>query len=135
MRWKASHPVELSERRATFALRSNSSTGIPKSSRTLLGHRAHTEELQLQSKATDIWAEYQAKSIRENTLKSFAQVLNVLTPGNKEAAKKLSEDFTSKAEAYSKEKEALKEEATELERDWLLAVWKNDFDLDLVVHG
>ena len=31
---------------------------------TLLGHRAHTEELLLQSQATDQWAYYQAKNIR-----------------------------------------------------------------------
>ena len=31
---------------------------------TLLGHRAHTEEVLLQSRAADQWAYYQAKEIR-----------------------------------------------------------------------
>ena len=29
---------------------------------TLMGHRAHTHELLMQSKASDTWAEYQAQS-------------------------------------------------------------------------
>src|SRR5580693_1745010 len=33
---------------------------------SLLGHRAHTEEVVLQAKASDQWAYYQAKSIREH---------------------------------------------------------------------
>ena len=32
---------------------------------SLLGHRAHTEELVLQTKSADQWAFYQAKSTRE----------------------------------------------------------------------
>ena len=34
---------------------------------SLLGHRAHTEELLLQTKATDQWAYYQAKDIRQRS--------------------------------------------------------------------
>ncbi len=34
---------------------------------SLLGHRAHTEELLFQSKASDAWAYYQAKNIRQHT--------------------------------------------------------------------
>jgi hypothetical protein len=97
---------------------------------TLLGHRAHTEELLLQSKATDIWSEYQAKSIRESTSRSFAQALTVLTANNAEAAKKLGEDFKSRAEGFSKDKEALKEKATEFEREQRsVAQQANRFDL------
>ena len=44
---------------------------------TLLGHRAHTEELLFQSKASDQWAYYQAKSIREHTYEIFIDLLNV----------------------------------------------------------
>ena len=33
---------------------------------TLLGHRAHTEEVVLQAKASDQWAYYQAKNIRRH---------------------------------------------------------------------
>ena len=44
---------------------------------TLLGHRAHTEELLFQSKATDQWAYYQAKNIREHTYELFLDLLSV----------------------------------------------------------
>ena len=84
---------------------------------TLLGHRAHTEELLLQSKSADLWAEYQAKSIRENTYGGLAQVLGVMKADNAEAAKKLSEDFKAKSEKYSKGKDGLKEKATEIEKE------------------
>ena len=33
---------------------------------SLLGHRAHTEEVVLQAKSSDQWAFYQAKNIREH---------------------------------------------------------------------
>ena len=97
---------------------------------TLLGHRAHTEELLMQSKSSDMWAEYQAKSIRESMQKSFAQVLTVVAPSNKDAAKKLSEDFAAKGEQYKKDKEGLKERATEIETEQHTAQRKADrFDL------
>lgn len=97
---------------------------------TLLGHRAHTEELLLQSKSADLWAEYQAKSIRESTYGSLAEVLAVMKAENAETAKKLSEDFRSKTEKYAKDKEALKEKATELEQEQRTEQRKaNRFDL------
>ena len=34
---------------------------------SLLGHRAHTEEILMQTRATDQWAYYQAKNMRRNT--------------------------------------------------------------------
>ena len=42
---------------------------------TLLGHRAHTEELLLQSQATDQWAFYQAKNIRLHEMQSMVDLL------------------------------------------------------------
>ena len=38
---------------------------------TLLGHRAHTEEILLQTKATDQWNYYQAKNMRRNNLEAL----------------------------------------------------------------
>ena len=38
---------------------------------SLLGHRAHTEEIILQTKATDQWAYYQAKNMRRNNLEAL----------------------------------------------------------------
>jgi hypothetical protein len=44
---------------------------------TLLGHRAHTEEVVLQAKASDQWAYYQAKNIRQHEDELFADFSSV----------------------------------------------------------
>ena len=41
---------------------------------SLLGHRAHTEEVVLQAKASDQWAYYQAKNIRQHTDQLFTDL-------------------------------------------------------------
>src|SRR5258708_20804284 len=51
---------------------------------TLLGHRAHTEELLLQSRATDQWSYYQAKNIRFHEVQGIADLLCAFAPGGKE---------------------------------------------------
>src|SRR5713101_8064559 len=51
---------------------------------TLLGHRAHTEELLLQSQATDQWAYYQAKNIRLHEMQTMIDLLNVVTTLDRE---------------------------------------------------
>jgi hypothetical protein len=58
---------------------------------TLLGHRAHTEELLLQSQATDQWAYYQAKNIRLHEMQSVADLLGALAPQDKEKTEALHE--------------------------------------------
>src|ERR1700686_5922838 len=50
---------------------------------TLLGHRAHTEELLLQSQATDQWAYYQAKNIRLHEMQGIADLLGALAPSER----------------------------------------------------
>jgi hypothetical protein len=40
---------------------------------TVLGHRSHTEAVLMQGKATDQWNEYQAKKIRQDSLKVTVQ--------------------------------------------------------------
>ena len=44
---------------------------------TLVGHRAHTEEVVLQAKASDQWAFYQAKNIRRHTDELFTDLTSV----------------------------------------------------------
>ena len=45
---------------------------------TLLGHRGSTEELMLQTKASDQWALFQAKNIRLHEMQSVADMLGTL---------------------------------------------------------
>ena len=51
---------------------------------SLLGHRAHTEEVVLQAKSSDQWSYYQAKNIRQHEDELFADLTATeptLTPG------------------------------------------------------
>jgi hypothetical protein len=93
---------------------------------TLLGHRASTEELILQNKATDQWALFQAKNIRLHEMQSVADMLDTFTPVEKEKAAALREKYTSEVERYNKEKEEAGEEAKKLEAERDVAGRKED---------
>src|SRR5271157_6358185 len=61
---------------------------------TLLGHRSHTEELLMQSKATDQWAYYQAKNIRVHNYELFLDLLSVATVKDPAMGDKVKEKYT-----------------------------------------
>src|ERR1700745_1326385 len=71
---------------------------------TLLGHRAHTEELLLQSKASDQGAYYQAKNIRLREVQSFADLLGVVATQDKEKAAQIRESYQKEIERYASDK-------------------------------
>jgi ABC-type Zn uptake system ZnuABC Zn-binding protein ZnuA len=83
----------------------------------LLGHRAHTEELLLQSQATDQWAYYQAKNIRAHDVQSVADLLGALAPQDKEKSAALREKYLKEVERYEGDKEDISEKAKELEKE------------------
>jgi hypothetical protein len=93
---------------------------------TLLGHRAATEELILQTKATDQWALFQAKNIRLHEMQSVADMLGTFTPIEKEKAAALREKYLSEAGQYNNDKEEASEEAKKLEAERDLAGKKED---------
>src|SRR5258708_13872927 len=66
----------------------------------LLGHRAHTEELLLQAKATDQWAYYQAKNIRLHEMQAVADMLRVLAPADNEKTAALHGQSVQTTERY-----------------------------------
>ncbi len=84
---------------------------------TLLGHRAHTEELLLQAKASDQWAFYQAKSIRLREMQTGADILGAITPAHKEATDTLREKYLKEVERYEKEKDEISEQAKDFEKE------------------
>jgi hypothetical protein len=49
---------------------------------TLLGHRAHTEEVVLQALASDRWAYYQSQNIRRHVDELFLDLSSVQTTTN-----------------------------------------------------
>jgi hypothetical protein len=77
---------------------------------SLLGHRAHTEQLLFQNKATDAWAYYQAKDIRQHTYELYLDLLSVTAVKNTEQAEKVKEKY---AQQVQRSKEELKEAESE----------------------
>jgi Domain of unknown function (DUF4337) len=84
---------------------------------TLLSHRAHTEELLLQSHATDQWAYYQAKNIRLHEVQAAADLLGALAPADKQRTEALRDKYLKEAERYSGEKDDISEKAKEYETE------------------
>jgi ABC-type Zn uptake system ZnuABC Zn-binding protein ZnuA len=84
---------------------------------TLLGHRAHTEELLLQSRASDQWAYYQAKNIRFHEVQSIADLLGALAPAEKQKTEAIREKYLKEVERYQGDKEDISEKAKEFEKE------------------
>lgn len=78
---------------------------------TLLGHRAHTEEVVLQAKSSDQWSYYQAKNIRQHEDELF------VAANNAGVGDSVREKVAQEAERYKKEKEDIQEKARDLERE------------------
>ena len=79
---------------------------------TLLGHRAHTEEVLKQDKATDTWNYYQAKNIRRHTMSQVDELLKVLPLKDSAAAEALAKKNEAAIEKSSVEQEEIFKEAT-----------------------
>jgi len=84
---------------------------------TLLGHRAHTEELLLQSQATDQWAYYQAKNGRYHGMQTTADLIETMIPRDKDKAEVLLKKYEKEIERYDSDKEDISEKAKELEKE------------------
>src|ERR1700745_2444031 len=72
---------------------------------TLLGHRAHTEEVVLQAKASDQWAFYQAKNIRQHLDQLFTDLTSVQATADASAAAKLRGQYTQELSRYREEQQ------------------------------
>jgi hypothetical protein len=83
---------------------------------TLFGHRAHTEEILNQAKASDQWAYYQAKAIRRTTNDVAAQLATALSAGTPAASKAI-DGFTQSVQRYEREAAEIQKQAEELERE------------------
>jgi hypothetical protein len=85
---------------------------------TLLGHRAHTEELLLQVQATNQWAYYQAKNGRMNQDQAVADLLSVVTTTDKGKAEAVRAKYHQEVERYTGNKDEISEKATELQKEF-----------------
>ncbi len=84
---------------------------------SLLGHRAHTEEVVLQNKVSDQWAFYQAKNIRRHTDELFADITAVMATKDEAQTAKLREKYTAEANRYRDEQKDLDADAHKLEQE------------------
>jgi len=84
---------------------------------TLLGHRAHTEELLLQAQATDQWAFFQAKNIRLHEMQAVADMLGALAPQDKEKTAAVRDKYVKEVERYESDKDDITDKAKELEAE------------------
>ena len=62
---------------------------------TVLGHRAHTDAVLNQNKATDQWNYYQAHKIRASDTALAANLLSVMNAANKDAAGKIAKSYAA----------------------------------------
>jgi hypothetical protein len=97
---------------------------------SLLGHRAHTEEVVLQAKSSDQWAYYQAKNIREHEDVLFSDLTAVVASNDAGALAKVREKFEQEAERYKHDKDEIQEQARELDREVAMEMHRADrYDL------
>jgi hypothetical protein len=82
---------------------------------SLLGHRAHTEELLHQTEATDQWAFYQAKDIRRHNYELFLDELSVFTVQKSDQADKIKDKYEKETERYRDQQKDIEAEAKKAE--------------------
>jgi hypothetical protein len=84
---------------------------------TMMSHRAHTEEVLLETQATDQWNYYQAKNIRYHVYDADAELAGLFgDKGTQQAA-----DFHAKSAQQKKDSEAIQVEAEKLGKEVIVA--------------
>src|ERR1700728_3409691 len=82
---------------------------------TLLGHRAHTEEVLLQTRATDQWAYYQAKEIRRRSYELFLDQLSVFSLQPSPTVAKTKQKYEQQLARYESEQKDIEDQAKKAE--------------------
>jgi len=84
---------------------------------SLLGHRAHTEEVVLQAKSSDQWAYYQAKNIRRHIDELFVDQTSVQPTTDAATLTKLRDKYSQEAARYKDEQKEIEDEARKLQAE------------------
>jgi hypothetical protein len=84
---------------------------------TLLGHRAHTEEVLIQTRAADQWAFYQAKEIRRRNYELFLDELSVFSLQDAKQVEAIREKYRKQVERYSDELKEIEADARKEEAE------------------
>ena len=97
---------------------------------SLLGHRAHTEEVMLQTQANDKWGYYQGKDVRLHADKQFAALAAFVAVADPAKAEKARAANETELEEYSKQTKEIQAEANKLEDEMRMQGRRGDrFDL------
>jgi Domain of unknown function (DUF4337) len=101
---------------------------------SLMGHRAHTEEILNQTKATDQWSYYQAKDIRRRSYELFLDEISVFSLQNSEQVAKIRDHYAKEVDRYKEEQKDIQSEAKSAENEVLTEQRRADrFDLGEVM--
>jgi len=84
---------------------------------SLLGHRAHTEEVVLQTRANDQWGYYQGKDIRLHVDQKLSAVTAFLSTADAAKAADWRTANQAETEKYQKQKDDIEARAKELEQE------------------
>ena len=84
---------------------------------SLLGHRAHTEEVVKQATASDQWACYQAKNIRRHEDEIFIDSASAQPTTDSSALAKLRDKYAQEAARYKDDQKEIEDKARELEAE------------------
>ena len=84
---------------------------------TVVGHRSHTEAVLSQGKASDQWAEYQAKRIRASQLSAVADMLQLQPSANSGAVEHKLEQYAKQQEKWTEDMKEESEKATDFEKE------------------
>ncbi len=96
----------------------------------LQSHRAHTEEVVLQNKASDQWQHYQAKNTRRHTYELFLDLLPVLDLKDGEQTTKVREKYLHEVERNKEDQNEIEAVARGYEKELTVERSKaNRFDL------
>jgi len=93
---------------------------------SLLGHRAHTEELLRQSQAASRWTQYDTKSVNLRGAEQEADTVRLSESLNKQVGEELREKYARLLEHYQEDKTDARKEAVDLEGERDLAGRKAD---------
>ena len=97
---------------------------------SLLGHRAHTEEVMLQNEANDKWAYYQGKDTRLHMDEKLADLESFVALADPAKAAESRKATEAEAKEYRKQAKDIQEEARKLEGEMALEGRRTDrFDL------
>lgn len=82
---------------------------------TVLGHRAHTDAVLNQNRATDQWNFYQAHKIRANDTELTADLLSVVTVSHPDAAGKIAKVYADHEAKWASDLKEAQDKAEALE--------------------